>query len=401
MAEPNRPPSISEEDWTTYLNVFNATPANRRTLDMPTNNEEARAAVRRMINAALDARAQTTRVDAEGRPEIFKATDPPAFTRLQDFPAYYSQLRFFMNGVEVSDNRCRQACFLILARWEGTQLAMYAQETDAGTLARNNWDATRQSILGWLDQKFRSKTDMADAIAKWNGTAARLQRKKFGSGIEFFLAFETELYEYRAACLRHAQQVPGQQEITNQFVNALPSAIAARTRETADDLDTSPYETYKSKISRIWTSHQQADIKINAVAAGVEESIQTGVKRAFAELEEIEPTVRVVKKRFIPRSTSNKVPCKNAWDKAPKELQGPIAPGSWMSNAEKMSARDRHKRVKNANVCARCRLPREKGHTLDSFQPVGPWDEAHVRMAEAAEDDEEEEEHQGREDPVD
>jgi hypothetical protein len=371
----NRPPSISEPLWATFINIYNASPENRRTVDVPTNEAEAQAAILRMVDAALEARSTTTSLGTEGRPEIFKPQDPPAFQRLADFSSYYTNLRFFMRGVQVSNNRCQQACFLILARWEGPQLASYAQEIDASVLARLDWPRTRESILTWLNEKFRSKTDLSDATARWTSTAARIQKKHFKSGIDFYTAFETELNEFRGACLRAGRTVPNDLEVTAQFVNALPPAIAARVREGVEDLDTAAFETYRSKIARVWAAHQQADIKINKIT--IDEG--QGAKRAFEEVDQDwdEADARAAqtgRRNFGPRR-QEKGFCKNSWEKAPQHLQGNITLQSWMTQEERRGVRDRHAKVKAAGVCARCRLPRGSGHLIDTFMPVGPLEE--------------------------
>lgn len=370
-----RPPAIPEETWSTFLRVYNAAPSNRRTIDVPTTVEEAQEAIMRMVDSAIEARAGTTSVDDSGRAELFKPSDPPSFTRTEHFNEYYVKLRFFMRGVQVSDNRCKQACFLILARWEGAKLSEFAQEVDAGTLALSNWADTQDSILQWLNTKFRSKTDLPDAIADWTTTGVRLRKKHFSSAADFYINFETALNSFKAACLRNKRTPPGGLEIMGQFTGALPPTIAARVRENHPDFDEQPYETYRSQIARTWEALTQESVKVSeaSVKRAREEELWDGLERACKWTKTSEDGKAGTVQRsaaFIPRGTPRKGYCKETWEGAPPELLGQIYYQDWMSSEEEKAARKRHDRVKNANVCARCRKPKSQGHLQDTFMPV-------------------------------
>lgn len=371
----DRPASVNQSTWDAFREIYNAIPENRRTLDMPTTNAEALAAIRRMVHDGILANAAAgpaTEVNTEGRPENLKASDIPVFTHMSKFTEYYSQLRFFMRGQNVSANRCQEACFLILSKWEGPQLSRYAQEVDAGTLARANWTMTRENILVWLNEKFRSKTDLADANARWLEVPRKLQAKHYKSGLDFYLAFETELADYNSACIRTGRAQPAETEITRHFVNALPPAIAARVRETASDLDTNTYGTYKTKIANVWTAHQVADIKINQVQTNLDNAV---AKRSFSDFNEDLDEGEVRPAQYQRGGTSRQIVpgrCRLGWEEAPPELQGPIFKSPWMTSAEQNEARARWTRVNKAGVCARCRGKR-LGHLQDTFEKLEPF----------------------------
>jgi len=368
-----RPAGVNEENWRAFVATFNAAPIGRRTVDIPTTDAEARSAIIRMVESAIEARTAAASNTGGGgeRAENLKAADIPVFNNMSKFPEYYSQLRFYMRGQVVSWTRCRQACFLILSKWEGPQLSKYAQEVDASTLARATWEETQTRILEWLNEKFRSKTDLADANTRWLEVPKKLQAKHFKSGLEFYLAFETELADYNAACLRTGRPLPNANETTRHFVNSLPPAIAARVRESASDLDTDPYDTYRTKIANVWTAHQVAEIKINQIRADTE---RASVKRGFADLGEEWDEGEARPAQFIRGGNDRKTPtgrCREPWDKAPRNLQGTIFLNPWMTPAEEKEARARYQRVKNAGVCARCR--QKQGHAVESFEKLPPF----------------------------
>lgn len=368
-----RPAGVDPETWEAFSTVLNRTPVNRRTVDIPVNNQQAITAIARMVNAGIMAEHGQPTVGTD-RPEIFKANEAPKWEDENKFPEYFSRLRFFMRGATVSDDRCRQACFLIFQAWTGSRLQQYAQEVDVGTLARGDWEATQENILQWLNNKFRSKTDFPESTARWDAVGAKLRKRHFANATDFYLAFEIELNLYNAARTRQGLTRAGDTEVTAKFVSSLPSSIAARIRETASDLDEVPYGTYKSKIAYTWEAHRQADIKINEITASG--------KRAREEEEDEE---RSAKRAFLPQGRPG--PCREGWDNAPANLQGTIQAAVWMSPEERRLARERHDRVKKAGVCARCRMPRRPGHLINTFQPVGPF-EVRARMVEAEEETE-------------
>jgi len=374
----NRPESVSEPLWDTFIRLYNAAPASRRSTDVPMDTAQVQAAINRMVDATIEDLRGGNLAGGE-RGEIFKASEAPEFTDLHKFPSYYAQLRFFMRGQSVSSNRCVQACFLIMSRWTGKQLMDLAQETDASTLARPTWEATQTHLLEWLNGKFRSKTDFGDAVSRWLAAPEKLRGRKFKSGQEFYLAFETELAQFNAACNREGETRPSNQEITRHFVTALPPAIAARVRESANDLDTVEYERYRTKIANVWAAHLEANIKINRVAT----------KRARTPDEDEEEAVAYAVRQGQ-RRWAQKGQCRDSWEAAPKELHGQIYWSEWMSPSEESAALARWKRVKNAKVCARCRKPRGNSHLEDTFQPVGSFkDEARAREIVIAEPEQE------------
>lgn len=376
-----RPEGVNEANWAAFTAIWNAIPANRRTLDIPTTDEEARRGMTRMAAWIPRPPANT----AQEKPKCFATTEAPEWLKLDDFVTYWPRLRFFMRGQNVTNNMCVEACFRILSQWKGAELQRYAQETDATDLARPTWAETRDNVLDWLNQKFRTKTDLSDAKSRWVSVPHRMQRKHFNDAISFYLAFETELNDYRAACIRNSASEPRAAEITLMFSNSLPSSIAARVRETEDDLDTAAYDTYRSKIARIWESHKESRIRINAV---VSTEVGPSVKRAFEEMSqdwEGAEAAPVQKRPFRPYGQTRKGQCRETWEKAPRELQGVIYIQPWATAAERQEIRRRHQRVKEAGVCARCRLPKSKGHMVDTFVPVGPLMETEVRISEAEE----------------
>jgi hypothetical protein len=339
-----------------------------------------------MVRAALETRT-TSGGDPE-KPQNLKAADIPVFNNMSKFPEYWARLRFFMRGQTVSPNRCQEACFLILSRWEGPQLARYAQNIDAGTLARSDWTLTRENILVWLNREFRSKTDMAETNVHWLDVPARLRGKHYKSGLDFYLVFQTELNDYISACLRNERPQPTDAEITRHFVNSLPPAIAARVRETASDLDTQPYETYRNKIANVWEAHQVADIKINMIREEV--SRATG-KRSFSERDDQDGEVQAAQfQKGWAGARIQKGKCRESWDNAPNNLKGAIYPQDWMNATELRETQTRYERVKKAGVCSRCR-GHKGGHVLDTFEPLEPF-KIRPRVSEItlAEEDQEE-----------
>jgi len=345
---------------------------------------ETQEQIGRMINSTADqltAYRNLTTVTEGVRSEIFKAADAPAFKEMKDFPQYYTSLRFFMNGTRVSSDRCREACFLILSRWQGS-LLHYAQEVDAGDLARDDWVQTKTQVLDWLNTRFRNKTDLADASARWVGTSQRFSRRKWDDANEFYLSFESELNDFRAACLRAGRSAPTEDDITRQFVASLPPAIAARCRETASDLDTRAYSTYRDKLAILWESHKTAHIKINEVRVNQ-------MKRPWDETEEEEEAVRPVKRPYFP------LPCqlKKKFDEkpvVPMNLRGTIGYVEGNTSEENAHAKARRDRCARAEVCARntCRRPRSEHPAMEHFQKIGPWNGPSPRIREIREEDE-------------
>ncbi|KAK5651148.1 hypothetical protein OQA88_13242 [Cercophora sp. LCS_1] len=219
----------------------------------------------------------------------------------------------------------------------------------------------------------------SNATKAWNEAPFKLQKKHFDSAQEFYLAFETVLFDYNASCTRKGVPRPSDAEITRKFVSSLPPGILARTRESASDVDTSTYETYRNKIANVWTANKESGIRINVAGA---ERTSPSAKRAAAEDEDFweEADVRAAKRNFLPPRPAAKAKCMLSWEGAPKSLQGPIYYQEWMSPQEERFTRERHEKVKAANVCARCRLPRSKGHLQDTFTPVEPFKKPSVRV---------------------
>jgi hypothetical protein len=345
-----------------------------------------------MVRDALHARAVSAAASAGAGTgagpgsKIFKATEMPVWEKLEQFNQYYASLRFAMRGAVVTNDMCQQACFRILSLWRGEKLMRYAQEVDASDLARGTWEETQTNILEWLNRKFRSKTDFATATRTWETVATRLAEKKIKSANEMFLEFETELHDYQAACHRAGVAVPNQREITSKFIASLPPTISSRVRENANDFDTVAYGTYRTQVSMAWEASKISGVRINAVIA---EEVGPAVKRAFAEVDQDwdEADARAVTRngKFFPRTKN--IPCRESWEKAPPKFQGTIITQPWMGRAEKEEVKERYKRVKEANVCARCRLPKNPTHLVNTFVPVGPMEGNRVSVSEVEADE--------------
>jgi len=360
----NRPASVDEETWRAFMGVYDAAPASRRTANIPTTNQQARDAIAGMTIAAWDAgRTIGGTTIVEHRVKGLKG-EPPVFSDPEDFPEYWSTLRFYMRGQTVSNNleTCQTACFGILSKWQGKDLSELAKKIDAGDLARSTWKDTQESILTWLNKEFRSQTDYDDATRRWQNTPVKLKRRHFEKGLDFFLAFEVELASFNEACIRNSVDKPTEKEISRMFVNSLPPAIAARVRETAGDVSTVKYDTYKKKISNVFEAHRVAHIKINRVTT-------KRVRYDEDDDDEAERPTKVLAGNF---SRFPKGSCRQSWDAAPPNLKGAIYPADWMNTVEEKEARLRYDRVKQANVCAHCRQKRQ-GHVQDTFETLKPF----------------------------
>lgn len=310
-----------------------------------------------------------------GGARLFKASDVPEFRKLKDFPSYFNQVRFFLHGQSVPESLCTEAVFTLLSRWTGTDLKNFAQETDASTIARATWVETRQGYLDYLNGKFRGSNDYTQAAAEWEDLAHTLRGRKFNDAIDFYLAFETGLHDYRAACLRNNKDLPSNREETKKFVAALPPSMVDEMLTRKDDFEDQPYDTYKAALTRLWTAMRATGAKI----------MTTSVKREREEDSEDEAEARPAK-RFGPARPRTTDSCRRSWDEAPQELQGSITPGSWMRPEEVRFIKQRWERVKKAGVCARCRQPRSKHALIDTFTPVSAWEEPRVRIAEVKEE---------------
>lgn len=380
-----RPAAVNPYLWTAFLRARNAAPADRRTVNLPMTNDDVENAIIAMARPRTPPPAPPAPSTVGGggsRPELFRADEPPAWTDAEKYADYYDRLRFFMHGVYVSDDRCTQACFLILARWESPSLVSYARQQDASTLARANWALTRTRILEWMDEQFRPKTDFSKEVAQWDGFAQRLARRHFKNANEFYTEFETGLFQYNAACDRAGQDRPSAREVTTKFVAALPKAVAARVRENHNDLDSRPYTTYKVQIAFVWESNLVTGMKVYLAKRSRDEAWDS---------EEEERAMPAFKKKVV------RGRCVKGWDAAPPELQGPIRYGTWMSPEEARVTEARYNRVKRAGVCSKCRLPRKQHPLEDTYEPMPVWEgprggvrmaieEAENQIEEAAED---------------
>lgn len=383
-----RPHDVSEPTWNAFQRIFNAVPANRRTQNIPTTEEQALQAITNMARyLQVPPAAAGTMTDPGKLP--FTPKDVPQYTG--QYMAYRRELRDFVYTYEtaVTGNLVRSAMFAIKTGLkEISDLASSKDAADfapAGSTLLEAW----KRYQDWLDAMLISATQHVEEQDSWRKMKQRARRAETAQ--EFYIIFQECLFKFNEACTRTGATRPTATEITRHFIEALPNDVAASARPLAaqvagaDGLDRDPYLTHKDLLD-----YQFALLRKRTT--GPKALVTKRAREPDSEDEEEgQQAGKALRIQGRPFATPNKRGgCRRSWEDAPAKLQGPIAPQPWMTPEERRWTKERHERVRQAGVCARCRGPRERNHLHDDFVPVGPYAEL-PRAAEATATSEEEE----------
>jgi hypothetical protein len=231
-----------------------------------------------------------------------------------------------------------------------------------------------EALLAFAKKDFAPIRAFWDSQMDWVHTAEAMRKEKWKTVEEFYLAFQIHLLKVQDCATTEADK-PSDREITRMFVACLPEEVLRAVEPHAPNIHSATYDTYRVQIAQQWYHYQG---RVGKSLMG---------KRQQEEDSDDEAEVREVKRPFHqPRAT---IPgrCKANWEGAPRDLKGPITAGDWAEADETRCIQARWKRVKDAQVCARCRLPRNKHPLQDTFIPVGPWDGPRVREVQAEEEE--------------
>jgi len=401
-----KPADVSDDVWASFRAIWGATPGNRRTMDLPLNDGAAQDAIRRMATSALaNARARgvqegiaqaaaiapaTQGADRPGLP--FSPKDVPQYTG--DYMDYRRKLRDFVHVYQdLPVNKVASAMFALKAGLIEKRMSELGSSKDATEFAVLN--GVQQNFLQawthwqtWMDGLLISSTQLVQENQSWN--EMKKKARKAETAQEFYMTFEACLYRFNEACIRTGTTRPTTDEITRHFIEALPYDIAAAARPLsllvlgAAGLDRDPYRTHKDILDGIWPTLRKA---------GPKNLFVPGEKRPRDEEEEDEPATRFAKRgKTLGGRTKDR--CRQSWEDAPANLQGNIRYHKGMDAGEIKSALERRARIKKAGVCVHCRLPRTKGHELDTFEARLPdWEGpqgGRVRYVPEAEEEEQE-----------
>jgi len=361
-----------------------ALPPHRRTLDVPTTAEQAQASIDNMINSTLamiqELRQNQNQTVSSGLTQIVSAPKPPEFSDKTPYDDYRGDFRFYIRSIEPSTaGQITAALTGLMASWKDRKKA-FIRNVDPASFIRPlapeepQWRASAEALLAFAKTNFAPIRALRDSQEDWIRTPEKMSREKWKTAEDFYLAFQTHLLKVQDRAESEADK-PGQREVTRIFVACLPEEVRMAVEPHAPDLLSATYDTYRFQIAQQWYHYQGRSGKIHVA------------KRSREDDSEDEAKARPIKRPFSgPRTIPGK--CAGSWETAPRELQGSIKAAEWMSPEETKFIHARWKRVKDACVCARCRLPKNKHPLQDTFQPVAAWEGPRVRETITEEEEE-------------
>lgn len=356
----------------------------RATLDDTWRN--ALAEVRRLWE--LDHPAPVQQTGGGGTPpvpvgltQMVSAPKPPEFKDETDFEEYRGNFRFYIRSIEpTTPGQIMAALTGIMDAWKGKK-KLFIKNMDPEDFMRPSathpsWAQSTEALIQFAKRHFGTIRSLADAQQEWIRTPDAMRKEKWKTVEEFYLAFQIHLLRVRDRAETEADK-PSEREVTRVFIACLPrEVLQAAEAQIGAEIHTAAYDTYRNQIARLWYHYQEKAAKAHVG------------KRFREEDSEDEADVREAKRRFQTTRTTIPGRCQSTWDNAPPNLQGPITVGKWATPEETQSTQARWKRVKDAGVCARCRLPRSRHPLQDTFQAVGPWEGPRVRETRAEEEEE-------------
>jgi hypothetical protein len=314
MSLPQRPPDIGEATWNAWTAVFNALPANRRTADIPTTNEEALRSINLMVTSAAAAAANPAppippplppQTDSYRLP--FTVKDVPAYTG--DYMDYRRKLRDFVHiyqGMPI--NQVPSAMFAIKTGLVEKRMSDLGSSKDAADFSTGNrtlleaWGAWQT----WMDGLLISRTQFSAENASWETMKNKARRAQ--SSQEFYILFEACLFRFKEACTRRRVAQPSDPEITRHFIQALPEEILTGARPHAQDIEEDPYRTHKDLLDTIWPMYRKiptrallvkrgrsdsdSEEEAQALAAPAKKRVNTGQERCYLK-KDFDDTPRV------------------------------------------------------------------------------------------------------------
>lgn len=262
-----RPPAIDEPTWLTWVALHDATPANRRTTDIPTDNASAIRSINNMVQGALNAQreaglaaaatgtaAPVTGSDSYKLP--FSVKDVPQYTG--DYMDYRRKLRDFIYIYQ--DMPIRQvpsAMFAIKTGLVEKRMSELGSSKDAAEFSAGGrtlieaWEVWQS----WMDGLLISSTQFAQENQTWG--IMKTKTKRAQTSQEFYILFEACLFRFREACVRRGATPPTDMEVTRHFIEALPEEILIAARPHATNIETDTYRTHKDLLDALWPAHRK------------------------------------------------------------------------------------------------------------------------------------------------
>jgi hypothetical protein len=159
---------------------------------------------------------------------LFRASDVPEFTDNKDYDGFRgSLLSFFQSEDPPRKSEYGRALLRVLGTFKDPIARSAAKNWNVQPLLKNTWEATYQSFLTALDQKFESKTVLQDTKIEW----LKCRPKNDEKPAEFFNRFEAITENLKGVQIRKGAPVLSDSIITERLLLVLPRYLVDDARK--------------------------------------------------------------------------------------------------------------------------------------------------------------------------
>ncbi len=391
-----RPAGVNEAIWDTYIGVYNAVPAHRRTVDIPIDNAAANRAIQGMLPWLLDLRAATAAAAPAPAPaadgasyKLFDVKDVPEWKGKDQVIPWLRGFRDFCSGYSVRPADVQAAIFRCKARITAEPSGSWFQETDAATFVRNDEDGNPEWGASWLalSQHLGDLLLPKDWYEKAAEAWVRLKQTEGLNRAEDFTDYKTRfingLNKYNAARRHHSFDNLPQHETTMKFVECLPPGVYDEVSLKHSDILSRPWNHYDRDFTVAWTKVKGHKAMVLQGRAEEAETMAAHVRQVARQIFE-EAEADFVPRRKTPARVGGNCPAK--WDIGPVHLRGPLTVWDGMPRDLYDRVVRIHQTLMKEDRCGTCRRKRSEHTPITLFTKPKALDKVSVRQGQAEEE---------------